>query len=172
MRDAEVMAAFAAFSLIISLVVFAIIVATYVLAAVGIYGMAKKKDIENAWLAWIPIANYYILGKVIGPAKIDKIEINNTEVVLPLAQLAVFGISVMPVIKIIATPLNIIFSACVVYTLYKMYHEEVSIPMIIIWTLFTPIFLFTLRDKEAIRAANEDVSSNSQQYNSQDPMNM
>lgn len=37
---------------------------TYVLTAFGLYDMAKLRGIENPWLAWIPVANIWILGSL------------------------------------------------------------------------------------------------------------
>lgn len=34
----------------------------YVLMAVGLYTIAKRRGIRNSWLAWIPVANYWLLG--------------------------------------------------------------------------------------------------------------
>ena len=39
-------------------------VLTYVLTAFGLYTIAKRREIQNPWLAWIPIANIWILGSV------------------------------------------------------------------------------------------------------------
>lgn len=42
-------------SMVISLI-------TYVLLAVGLHSMAKRRGIRNAWLAWIPVVNVWVLG--------------------------------------------------------------------------------------------------------------
>ena len=46
--------------------IFAIAVAivSYVIYALGTYRLAKKLGVEYAWLAWIPYAQYFTLGKV------------------------------------------------------------------------------------------------------------
>jgi hypothetical protein len=43
------------------LVTFLIVVACYVLFAYPLYKMAVKVGVDNAWLAWIPIAQMYVL---------------------------------------------------------------------------------------------------------------
>lgn len=47
--------------------IFAIVAAivSYVINSLGIYRLAKKLGVEYAWLAWIPYAQYYTLGKVV-----------------------------------------------------------------------------------------------------------
>ena len=38
----------------------------FVLQGVGLYTMAKKRKISKGWLAFIPIANMYLIGKLVG----------------------------------------------------------------------------------------------------------
>ena len=52
-----ILLAVSAVSLIVTLI-------HYVLYCFGIFRIAKKLDVELAWLAWIPYAQYYTLGKV------------------------------------------------------------------------------------------------------------
>lgn len=39
-------------------------IAAYVLTALGLYTMAKRRGINKAWLAWIPIGDSWILGSL------------------------------------------------------------------------------------------------------------
>lgn len=41
---------------------FAVSVVTYVLTSWGFYNIAQRRGIEKPWLAWIPVANLWILG--------------------------------------------------------------------------------------------------------------
>lgn len=52
-----ILLAVSAVSLIVTLI-------HYVLYCFGIFCIAKKLDVDLAWLAWIPYAQYYTLGKV------------------------------------------------------------------------------------------------------------
>ena len=38
--------------------------AVYVFSALGLYTMAQRRDLRNPWLAWIPVANVWILGSL------------------------------------------------------------------------------------------------------------
>jgi len=40
-------------------------IADYVLSSLGLYGIAKKRDISLAGLAWLPVGNLWVLGSVI-----------------------------------------------------------------------------------------------------------
>lgn len=50
------------FYLIYFLVMLAISVGTYVLQSLGMYTIAKRREIRNPWLAWIPMGSAWILG--------------------------------------------------------------------------------------------------------------
>lgn len=39
-------------------------VAFYVLEGIGLSAMAKRRGIENSWLAWVPFASTWLLGKI------------------------------------------------------------------------------------------------------------
>lgn len=56
----------AAVGLFLIIMVIAILwsVAAYVLHALSLYTIAKRRGIHNAWLSWIPVANYWILGSI------------------------------------------------------------------------------------------------------------
>jgi len=52
------------FILILSLIVLAIAIVVYILQSIALYKLSSKNNIQNAWLAWIPVGNMYILGKL------------------------------------------------------------------------------------------------------------
>jgi hypothetical protein len=41
---------------------FAFSAAAYVLMALGLYTIAKSRNLKNPWLAWVPVANMWLLG--------------------------------------------------------------------------------------------------------------
>ena len=43
---------------------FLINVAAYVLTALAIYSVANRRGLKNPWLAWIPVANVWLLGSI------------------------------------------------------------------------------------------------------------
>lgn len=50
--------------LIVYLLALAFSVISYVLNAVGMYRIAKRRGIHHAWLAWIPIGSQWLLGSI------------------------------------------------------------------------------------------------------------
>jgi len=55
---------FGAFIAIVALIVLAFVVVIYVFQAVALMRLAKKNDLPNAWLAWVPVGCMYLLGKL------------------------------------------------------------------------------------------------------------
>ncbi len=56
-------------ALLVGLLVFLLVMMVwalvcYVLTAAGFCAVAKRRGINNPWLAWIPIANYWIIGSI------------------------------------------------------------------------------------------------------------
>ena len=49
---------------IVLLVMLALSFVSYVLGAVGLYRIAKRRGIHHAWLAWIPVGNAWLLGSI------------------------------------------------------------------------------------------------------------
>lgn len=56
--------AFAVVYIFIMLFMFAAAIAMYVLEAVGLYTIAKRRRLRNPWLAWIPVGNVWIMGSL------------------------------------------------------------------------------------------------------------
>ena len=48
--------------LLMYLLICTVAFARYILFSLGLMGLAKRAGVKNAWLAWIPVANVYILG--------------------------------------------------------------------------------------------------------------
>lgn len=50
--------------LVMYLLMFAFMIAVYVLQSLGFYTIAKRRGIHNPWLAWLPVGNMWILGSI------------------------------------------------------------------------------------------------------------
>lgn len=94
-----ILLAVSAVSLIVTLI-------HYVLYCFGIFRIAKKLDVELAWLAWIPYAQYYTLGKV--AEKCDERAGNFSP--RPWAKIVLFGSIGTAVVYVILYFLNLILS--------------------------------------------------------------
>ena len=52
------------FVLLFYFLTFAFAIVTYVLHALGMYTIAKRRGIPNPWLSWIPVGDVWILGSI------------------------------------------------------------------------------------------------------------
>lgn len=52
------------FIIIFYLLVLFIVTANYIMTSIGYYTLAKRRLINNCWLAWIPVAREWIIGKL------------------------------------------------------------------------------------------------------------
>lgn len=55
---------FLVFILLFYLLIFAFAVVSYIFTALGMYTIARRRGIHHAWLAWIPIGDYWLLGSI------------------------------------------------------------------------------------------------------------
>lgn len=83
------------FIAILYLVLLAYVITNYVIRALGLYRIAKNNGVENAWLAWIPLADLYLLGKVTGDISLGNRKLKNTALWLLLVPIIGGGISVL-----------------------------------------------------------------------------
>lgn len=118
--------------------------AGYVLLSLGLMTLAKRKNIENPWLAWIPIANLYILGKIISRVKIGSFELERLELWLPLSVLVPAVLGWLPVINILVFIALAIFYGFVIYRLFTIYRKEQAALFTILSIVFALIGVFGL----------------------------
>lgn len=62
--DEQALMAVGVIALVTALIVGIVNLAMYILKAVGIYSIAKRRGISQAWLAWIPVADYWVVGSL------------------------------------------------------------------------------------------------------------
>lgn len=127
-------------------------VVLYIFMAYALYKMAVRQGLENPWVAWIPIAQLYILGKLIKGLKIFDYEVPNIEIVLPVASIIFVAFRHVHVLGSILSLLNFILLLFVLNKLYKLYKPESAT----LYTVFSilgftvPFIVFSLKDKDPI----------------------
>lgn len=144
-------------------VVFLIVgIALYVLMAIGLYGLAKNEGTGNEWFAFIPILQFYIIGKILKELKIGSYTIPQLELVLPLAPIAVFIVgAILDIIPIIGVLLGFVlniayavFFIMVMFYFFKRYKGDQATLMTVLSVLLFfmgPIFIFNLRNSKPIQ---------------------
>lgn len=71
----------------------ALAVVGYVFKSIAIYQMAKKRKFKNLWLAFIPFANWILIGKLIGTAIVWGMKFKNVGVFTAITSFVSFVIS-------------------------------------------------------------------------------
>lgn len=144
-----VIATMAIVSIIIGILIGA---AFYVFYSFALYRLAEKRNIDLPWLAWIPIAQMYIVGKMIKSIKISTLEIPMLEVVLPAAMLAFVLFRRITVLGFI---ISVVFYALLIlsfYNLYRQYLPEnaVAYTILSIFLIPVPFLLLKLSKMEPV----------------------
>jgi len=126
-------------------------IALYLLFSLAIHSIAVREKSEHVILAFIPIANIYLLGKIIGPFSIFNIDFENVEIILPLAVILFYALNGN---YIIGTFLGAICMVFIVYALHIYYKRVVpenafiyALISAILPTIGIPIIFFIIKDK-------------------------
>ncbi len=70
-----------------------LVLSIFIFKSIAIFLMARNNKINNAWLAFIPFANFYLLGKLTGPVRIFSWKIKNIGLLLSISLLVSFIVS-------------------------------------------------------------------------------
>ncbi len=134
-------------------VLFVIGVILYLLSAIGLYKMAENAGIEYGWLAFIPVLNLYIVGRVVGDFKIGDFMVTKVELILPLGSIVVSAIGGVPVIGTLISLVYLAFSMAVMYQLIKLYDPHgylIKFIVSIVLPFTFPVFIFLLRNNRKL----------------------
>lgn len=118
----------------------------YIFSAIGFMKMAKKAEIENAWLAWIPIGNCYILGELVTT------KLNGKGGIYTVIAAAVTVItSWIPFLGVLIAVVFTIFSFVLYYWLYLKYSNNPILHLVlsIIIPPYAAFAIFALRNRAA-----------------------
>lgn len=120
-----------------------------------------NENTGNEWFAFIPILQFYIVGKILKEVKISTYTIPQLELVLPLAPIAVLiAGSILGIIPLIGGLLSIIlniafaiFSIIVLFNFYKRYKGDSATLMTalsVILFFMGPIYVFNLKNAKSL----------------------
>jgi hypothetical protein len=150
------------FSGVASLLFFVIGIGLFILTALGLYGLAKTENTGNEWFAFIPILQFYIVGKILKEIKIGTYTIPQLELVLPLAPIAVLIagsiLGILPFIGgLLSLVLNLafaVFTIIVMFHFYKRYKGDSATLMTVLSVILFfmgPIYVFGLKNAKPIK---------------------
>lgn len=115
---------FFAGAIIVAVITAILGIAIYLFYSFALYKLAQSRNVEMPWLAWIPIAQLYIIGILVKSMKISTFEIPKLEIVLPAAALATAILGAIPFIGTLISLANIILLLLALNHLYKQYLPE------------------------------------------------
>ena len=133
--------------------IFAIVgIVLYVIYSYSLYKMAVKQGLENPWIAFIPIAQSYILGKLIKDLKVFNFEIPRIEIALPAASLVVLLLNQVDILGGLLSLANFILMLFALNKLYNMY-KPVNATLYTILSIFgfpVPFIFFSIKDLDQV----------------------
>ena len=154
MNDAGLMAmmAYSVGLLAVSTIIFLIF---YVLKSIGLMTMAANKGIENAWLAWIPVADLYIAGSILGEMDVFGNRLDNLGLWLPVVMVGGCVLAMIPFIGMLFSLAMMLFFLLFTYNLFNLYSPEQA-TLYTILSIFGlwAIFIFILRNNQPISNSN------------------
>ncbi|MDI3536065.1 MAG: hypothetical protein PWR12_2112 [Eubacteriaceae bacterium] len=150
-------------SILTAVIIIGLIIAiiSYVFSSIGLYKMAKNRQIDHAWLALIPIASNYILGDLLNDeVTFGSLHIPYAKIFLTLSSFALaLASGILALIPYLGAILSILLSIAfavyyyaALYWLYSIYaknHRVVFLVLSIIFPFLAPIFIFAIRNHPA-----------------------
>jgi len=134
-------------------IIFGIIfgVLLHLLFSYSLYTMVKKRGMPNQWLAWIPIVNFYCIGKMTGNISIFKLNLTNMEIILPLAFALFIGLAYIPLVGFILSAIGLLVLVIAMHRLYETFDREnafvLTIMTAVLPIIAAPIIMFIYREK-------------------------
>lgn len=122
-------------------------IAVYVFQSYSLYTIAKNRGIENPWMMWIPIANYWAIGEL-GDYyfNIEGAPKKNLNVIM-----LCLGIGcLIPCLNIICAIALLIMEYIVYYKIFQHTNPKNAVVFLVIGIIFSitmPFFLFSVRNK-------------------------
>lgn len=114
-------------------------IVNYVLMSIGLMKMAQNEEIENPWLAWVPIGNFWIMGKLIKTIELGSNKWEQAELILVIAAAGSIILGAIPVIGTIVSLAVAVLSILVMYKIYKMYAPDNAMLYLILSIVFAII---------------------------------
>lgn len=133
----------------------------YVFNSLGLYTMAKNRNIDNPWLAWVPLASSYLMGELINDdVSISTWHIPYAKLFLPLMGLAIsIVMMILGLIPYLGAFMGILLSLALsfyyytaqfwLYSIYDKDHRVLYLVLSIIFPFLGPIFVFIIRNRDA-----------------------
>ncbi len=132
----------------------------YVLKSIGLQTLASKRGIDKPWLGWIPIADLYIMGLLLGEMDIFDYHLDNLGLWCPVIFVGGGIASLIPGIGGIFSIALLIFSVLFIYKLFERYTSQAVLYTIlsVLLGLFA-VFIFVIRNNDLIQQPENGASN-------------
>ncbi len=143
----------------LNLLVLLAVLVLYVLQAVGLYGMANQAGVTPRWVAFIPVVNAYIWGKIIKEIRISDYVIPRAEIVLPVAPFVYALFHNINIINTLVFLCLLVLYAVGYYRLYSLYRPDnmaVYTVLSVVFPFVVPFFFYSFRDESPLDFSPED----------------
>lgn len=144
-------AAFLAMLGFFSFILFIVGAVFYVLKSVGLSTMASNRGIENPWLAWIPVADLYIMGLLVGEIDIFSYHLDNLGLWCPVIIVGGVFLSGIPGIGWLISVGVFIFSILFTYRFFEIYTDQAILYTVLsVLLCLLPVFIFVIRNNRPL----------------------
>lgn len=136
---------------------------SYILQSIGLMKLAKRNNIKYSWLAFIPVANTYIYGKVAFEDKIKTFILLGIKIISTIILSSYYSNLVLSYVNSntaytsdntitnVFSWIYVIFLFYASYQIFKKYSDKAVIMLVfsvLSCGFLTPIFLFAIRNNE------------------------
>lgn len=131
--------------------VFAFIIGVvfYVLKSIGLMTLAANKGMENTWLAWIPVADLYVMGAIVDKMNFFGFQFTNLGLWVPVIFLGGGLLGAIPVLGWLLMIFVFVFAVVFIYNLFNMYTPNaILFTVLSVFLGLFAIFLFVIRNNE------------------------
>lgn len=127
---------------------------SYILTSIALQRMANKAGLEEVWLAWVPIGNLYIIGKLVKQIDFGGKTYEKPEFILPGIFLFLTVLRRVAFLGSVVTLLMWLLTLISLYFLYKKYAPE-KVTKYMAISMFMPIIgaglvLFRIRNHQPL----------------------
>jgi len=126
---------------VIMLLTYGYAIMVYIFHALGMYSIAKRRGIHNPWLAWIPVADNWILGSISDQYQyVVGGKVRNRRKVLLGLNIAMFAVAVVMVVLAFVAGFQIGFSGM------ELYDMDISVlwPLIGLVVAYLALFVIAI----------------------------
>ena len=72
---------------------YGLMIAAYVFKCIALYTMAKKQNLKNIWMCFVPFLNFIVIGKLIGEAVVWGVKVKNIGLIVCILSFVSFVLS-------------------------------------------------------------------------------